>query len=138
MPYKCAAISVHGDLQHDNIIITQEGSIKLIDYNMFIPEFKGQNSLEIGHANYQHPRRTWVLYNERMDDFSSVLIFMSLRAIALEPYLFSEYNNKDNLIFTCNDFLYPDNSELLSHLEKNTDKILNHCIDALERCLTNR
>ena len=47
----------HGDLQHGNIIITEHG-LRLVDYDgMFVNGMAGMMSNELGHRNYQHPRR---------------------------------------------------------------------------------
>ena len=49
----------HGDLQHDNIVITAEARLRLIDYDgMYVPALAGFHSNELGHRNYQHPSRT--------------------------------------------------------------------------------
>ena len=49
----------HGDLQHDNIIITDTGEIKLVDYDsVCVPEVQGQAELVSGLKGYQHPSST--------------------------------------------------------------------------------
>ena len=48
----------HGDLQHANIMITESGDIKLVDYDgMCVPKLVGRKNLEIGVEPYQHPER---------------------------------------------------------------------------------
>ncbi len=46
----------HGDWQHDNILVADNGKqLTLVDYDgVFVPELSGQPAPEIGHANYQH------------------------------------------------------------------------------------
>jgi serine/threonine protein kinase len=61
----------HGDLQHGNILIIN-GEIKLIDYDgMYVPALAGRGSHEVGHRNYQHPRRTEHHFGANVDNFSA-------------------------------------------------------------------
>lgn len=126
----------HGDLQHSSIIVTKNLDIKLVDYDgMYIPDFKGQHSRELGHRNYQHYWRTYRHYNEKIDNFSALIIYLSLRAIAFEPSLFQRYYDGSNLIFNQQDFMNPNDSEILKHLERSRDKIISHCIGLLKNGL---
>ena len=46
----------HNDLQHGNVMVQRDGSVRLVDYDgMFLPKFRGERSPELGHKNYQHP-----------------------------------------------------------------------------------
>ena len=121
----------HGDLQHGNIIITSNMNLKLVDYDgMYIPSFRGERSLEGGHPNYQHISRNAAHFDEEMDNFSGVIIYLSLRAIALNPELFEKYYDKgENLIFKKEDFEKPNKSALMNYLKKSNDKIIRHCIN---------
>ena len=48
----------HGDLQEGNILVTEKGNIKLVDYDSIcIPEIEGQKELVTGLKGYQHPSR---------------------------------------------------------------------------------
>ena len=49
----------HGDIQEGNLMVADSGSrIQLIDYDgMFVPEISTLGSSEMGHRDYQHPRR---------------------------------------------------------------------------------
>ena len=61
----------HGDLQHGNVMVTTEGEFRLVDYDgMFTTAFRGK-SPELGHINFQHPRRTPDYYNEDLDNFAA-------------------------------------------------------------------
>ena len=81
----------HGDLQHGNVMITPDGEFRLIDYDgMYTPAFRGK-APELGHANFQHPRRTPDYYNENLDDFSAIVTHLSLMAIADEPAIFEKF-----------------------------------------------
>lgn len=79
----------HGDLQHGNIIICEQG-LRLVDYDgMFVPGMEGLKSNELGHRNYQHPQRNESHFGPYLDNFSAWLIYISIRSIAIDPELWS-------------------------------------------------
>ena len=122
----------HGDLQHGNVLVTSSGQIKLIDYDgIYIPLFANYESMEKGHSNYQHPMRDNRYFHDNMDNFSSVLIYLSLIAIASDPSLFTRFNNPDNIIFTEKDFKNPVNSELIRILRNSKDEMIRRCVNHL-------
>lgn len=46
----------HGDLKPDNILVREDGSLVLVDYDgMFVPAMKGEKAREIGSPDYRHP-----------------------------------------------------------------------------------
>ena len=115
----------HGDLKPDNIIVKNDGTLVLVDYDgMFVPAMKGQKSRELGSPDFRHPNRTEFDFDEHIDDFSIANILLSLKAISLRPSLLKKYGASDCLLFTKKDYqnisqcallneLYPsDNSEL--------------------------
>ena len=111
----------HNDLQHGNVMVQGDGSIRLVDYDgMFLPKFRGERSPELGHKNYQHPLRSSEHYDENVDNFPSLVIYVSLLAIASDPGLWA-FHNEDNLIFTRNDFSDPGSSEVFGRLKRSSD-----------------
>jgi hypothetical protein len=101
----------HGDLQHGNIIV-QNGGLRLVDFDgMYVPSMKGWNALELGHRHYQHPLRDAFFFDNRLDNFSALLIHLSLIAVADNPQLWKEFHD-ENLIFKKDDFLKPSQSPL--------------------------
>ncbi len=57
----------HSDLQHGNVLVAPSSDLKLVDYDcMFVPNMRGQQSPEVGHPNWNHPKR-------RADNFDSYL-----------------------------------------------------------------
>jgi serine/threonine protein kinase len=123
----------HGDLSHANIMIDKNGNIRLIDYDgMFVPAFKNQRAPELGHSSYQHPRRDPSFYNEKLDNFSILVIYLSLLAIADDPSLWEKYNNENNLIFTEEDFKDPNNSVLLQSLKRSKNPRISRLAALLE------
>jgi hypothetical protein len=110
----------HGDLQHGNIMI-KTGRPYLIDYDgMYLPSLSHLRSNELGHPNYQHPMRDEYYYNACMDRFSSIVIWLGLKALSLNPQLWRKYDTQENILFTRRDFLDPDRSQLLSELSANS------------------
>ncbi len=94
----------HGDLKPDNILVKEDGSIVLVDYDgMFVPAMKGQKSRELGSPNFRHPLRTKESFNERIDDFSIALIALSLKAFSLNSELIENYCSNDYMLFKADD-----------------------------------
>ncbi|MCI6292804.1 MAG: leucine-rich repeat protein, partial [Bacteroidales bacterium] len=95
----------HGDLKPDNILVTEDGALVLVDYDgMFVPAMKGQKARELGSPDYRHPLRTEDCFNEHIDDFPLALIGMSLKAIALDTSLLQNNARSDSLLFSESDF----------------------------------
>ena len=70
-------------------------------------------------------------FHDNMDNFSSVLIYLSLIAIASDPSLFTRFNNPDNIIFTERDFKNPVNSEFIRILRNSKDETVRRCVNHL-------
>lgn len=109
----------HGDLQHGNILINDDFSIKLIDYDsLYIPckEFDDKIEEIKGLPDYQHPARMANKYaNSKVDYFSELIIYLSLAAVIENPQLWKKYNvaNRDySLLFDQNDFANFRNSRI--------------------------
>ena len=95
----------HGDLKPDNILVTEDGALVLVDYDgMFVPAMQGQKARELGSPDYRHPLRTEDCFNEHIDDFPLALIGMSLKAIALDTSLLQNNAKSDSLLFSESDF----------------------------------
>ncbi len=126
----------HNDLQHGNVLVQGDGSIRLVDYDgMFLPGFRGERSPELGHKNYQHSRRSPEHYDENVDNFPSLVIYLSLLAIASDPGLW-DFHDEDNLIFTRSDYADPPSSELFGRLKRSPDRAVTRLAERLEEyCL---
>ena len=124
----------HNDLQHGNIMVQDDGTIKLVDYDgTFLEPYRGQHSPEEGHKNFKHPNRTDRDYDVYVDNFPSLVIFLSLRALAVDRSLW-EFYNEDNLILTREDYLYPNNSELIRRLRQSGDPEVVKLTEKLVEC----
>ena len=124
----------HNDLQHGNVMVQFDSSIRLVDYDgIFLPQYQGQDSPEVGHRNFQHPLRTGKDYAKYVDNFPALVIYLSLLALAADPSLW-RFNNDDNLILTRADFLDPSNSECFRGLKASQDAAVRHLAGSLEEC----
>ena len=107
----------HGDLKPDNIMVREDGTLVLIDYDgMFVPAMKGQKAREMGSPDFRHPARTEDTFNEHIDDFSLASILLSLRVIAEEPALLEKYGAADRLLFSEKDYRTIQDCQLLKDI----------------------
>jgi serine/threonine protein kinase len=107
----------HGDLKPDNILIKEDGSIVLVDYDgMFVPSMTGQKARELGSPNYRHPLLTDNDFNSHIDDFPLAAIALSLKAIALKPSLFQNNTGECGLLLKESDFRDIKNSRIIKEL----------------------
>jgi hypothetical protein len=107
----------HGDLQHGNIIV-EHGRLRLVDHDgIFVPAMAGWTASEVGHQHYQHPRRTAAHFDSNLDNFSSLVIYVSLLSLAERPALWQEHHD-ENLLFTKSDFADPASSELFKKIRE--------------------
>lgn len=123
----------HGDLQHGNILISN-GSLRLIDYDgMYVPGMDGVPSLELGHRNYQHPRRSENDFGPFLDSFSAWVIFVSLIALSFHPHLWSRFSGGDeHLLFGAEDFQNPAGSEIFNILGNSSNSTVKSLVSLLE------
>ncbi len=129
----------HGDLQHGNIIVSgdakSEISLRLVDYDgMFVPSFRGWQSNELGHRNYQHPARNASHFGPTLDNFSAWLIYCSLICLAIDPALWDELNGGDEcLLFRQEDFRDIRSSRAFSVMLHHQSPIVRDCADWLSK-----
>ncbi len=118
---------VHGDLQHGNVLVDSQGYFKLVDYDcMAVPELFGRENFEIGMEPYQHPARnaqTQMFLG--LDNFSALVIYVALRALAAAPQLwmtFVDNTGYDKLLFRKDDIVNPQSSPLYQQLLNSPDQ----------------
>ena len=95
----------HGDLKPDNILVREDGTLVLVDYDgMYVSAMKGQKARELGSPDFRHPLRTENDFDEHIDDFPFVSILLSLKAISLNPQLLEDYGATDRLLLSEKDY----------------------------------
>ncbi len=126
----------HGDLQHDNIIITNNGSPRFIDYDSFYTPSMGMSFYQTtsGYNGYQHPSRfsRQYLSNEKADFFSELILALSLRAISNDFTLWDITEDLDySLILTPEDFYDLQASKTCQRIRAIGDVKCNQLLDIL-------
>lgn len=107
----------HGDIKPDNIMIKNDGSLVLIDYDgMFVPDFAGQKSPTTGTQAFSHPQRTEDDFNKDIDDFALASMSISLLAMSEDASLFQQYGAPDRLLFSSENYNDFQNSEIYQKL----------------------
>ena len=117
----------HGDLQHANVMVTERGELKLVDYDcMCVPALVGRRNLEVGVEPYQHPDRNADTHlSLDLDHFSALVIYIALRALAVNPSLWARYvegPTHDKLLFRAEDIQHPEASPLAGDLLRLPDQ----------------
>lgn len=86
----------HGDLKPDNIIVTNDGRLVLVDYDgMFVPAMSGQEARELGTPFYRYKGRTLKDFDVFADDYACTFIMMVLAANCIEPMDFDCFTSPD-------------------------------------------
>ncbi len=119
----------HGDLAAVNVMVRKNGKLVLVDYDgVFIPEFTGLPQVVLGQQGYQHPDMVNRLFNEQMDGFSALVVYVSLLALKTQPELWDRYLQRNmrgqldgNMLFTGDDFMAPDTSPVFTDILHSTD-----------------
>jgi hypothetical protein len=124
----------HGDLQHGNVLVDQEGQLRLVDFDgVWIPQLAGQSPpTEYGHPNYQRPGlREW---DRWLDTFSALVIYLSLVALSQDPALWLALYNSKNLLFSRTDFFAPYETEVWKQLAALRDPQVDELTRRLKEC----
>ena len=116
-----ASSLAHGDLQHANVMVSDQGQLKLVDYDcMCVPTLVGRRNLEVGVEPYQHPgRNATTPLSLDLDHYSALVIYVALRALSVDPGLWQRYVEQpgyDKLLFRPEDFQSPSDSPLYGDL----------------------
>ncbi len=133
----------HGDFQTGNLMVSNEGAtVQLIDYDgMFVDEIKTLGSSELGHVNFQHPRRQLTNpFNHTLDRFSLITLWLALKTLQIDPSIWDKSNSElDAIVFRANDFIDPSSSsilEMLSGIQQLSIHVKNFaavCASAMEK-----
>ena len=100
----------HGDIQPGNIIISNDGeNLKIIDYDgMFVEGLEGKLASELGHVNFQHPKREKLNFNERLDWFAFIELDVAINYLIQNPDLWeTTYSDEEGILFRSGDLRNP-------------------------------
>jgi serine/threonine protein kinase len=128
----------HGDLQHGNILVKEDGSLIIIDYDsMFIKPLEGMSDAIKGLPGYQHPSRNQNKYiNHKLDYFSELVIYLSLLVFEQFPNLWNKYYETEDLLFSKDDFHNPANSQIINTLLSSSNQMINELTQRLKEQLS--
>jgi formylglycine-generating enzyme required for sulfatase activity len=108
----------HGDLKPDNIIVRENGSLALVDYDgMFVPTMQGQQAREFGSPVYRHPKRTLDTYDAHIDDFSLLVLLSELRLVAADPMLYNSSLSGESIVAKAGDWQNPNDARILQAMQ---------------------
>jgi hypothetical protein len=124
----------HGDLQHGNVMVDQQGRLRLVDFDgVWIPQLANQSPpTEFGHPNYQHPLQH--VWDRWLDTFSALVVYLSLIALGKDPGLWLALYNSKNLLFAKNDFFPPFKTEAWKQLAAMGDPQVDELVRRLQEC----
>ncbi|WP_327069508.1 AarF/UbiB family protein [Kitasatospora sp. NBC_01302] len=132
----------HGDLQHGNILVAPDGTLRLVDYDgLYVPALSGMPGAESGHRNYQSPLRGVEDFGPGIDNFSAWVIYLSLSAVAADPSLWVQLHEPDSehLLLERADFDAPGSSArfltLLQHPDSRIRELAEAVISMVDRPL---
>lgn len=125
----------HGDLQHGNILVKEDGAIVLVDYDSIYVSALGNVPDDIkGLAGYQHPARWKNRYASlKADYFSELIIYTSIKALIFFPSLWNELNiaETETLLFSEEDICSKGTSNIFRTLESNSE--IKPLVEEIER-----
>ncbi|WP_405139144.1 hypothetical protein [Nocardia sp. NBC_01388] len=129
----------HGDLQHGNLLVTGDGTLRLLDYDgMYVPTLGGTGGTERGHRNYQSPHRGNNDFGTDLDRFSAWVIYGALKAVAIDPGLWRQLHEPQGeyLLLAEDDFTNPHFSQRFPALLAHADREVRQLADQLRSLAT--
>jgi hypothetical protein len=94
---------------------------------MYVPAMENFTSNELGHRNYQHPRRRAEHFGPYIDNFSAWVIYASIVGLSLDHNLWEQLGAGDDcLLFRQSDFLSPETSSAFLTFEHHKQAELRH------------
>ena len=120
----------HGDLKPDNILVREDGTLVLVDYDgMYVPAMKGQKARELGSPDFRHPLRTADDFDEHIDDFALLILTLSILIACESPSSFSFP------VLTNDDFHSLNTSQSLKHIFPSSNAAINKTVSAIVNCI---
>lgn len=108
----------HGDIKPDNILVKDDGTVVLIDYDgLFVKYKKDYTRKEFGSPNFIHPYKR-PTYDAHMDDFALAVTALALKLMSVSYGIIDKYGVNDCLLFREIDFQNLNSSKLIEHINK--------------------
>ena len=132
----------HGDLDATNILVCgnyPKVTLKLVDFDStYVPNLHGRTLYEQGHEHFQPIHSGLRAFNDEMDRFSALIIFLSLIALADDPQFWNKCkaNEDAKMLLGADDYINLRNSRsynLLLAMHNNQN--LQKCLYELERSI---
>ena len=112
----------HGDIKPENVVLTPQGDMRLIDYDSaWLPGFVQSDMEEAGTPSFSHPMRESRRFDKSIDDFSIALMCTTLAALAYRRRDFEPYIEADSSLFRPRSVV------------AGTDALLNKALSLFER-----
>lgn len=107
----------HGDIKPDNILVKNDGSIILIDYDgMFVGVTENVNAREQGTPDYRNPFFNYE-FGKHIDDYALALLSLSLKLISCTYHVQERYPTSGNgLLISREDVLNINNSNIFRYI----------------------
>lgn len=75
----------HGDLKPDNIIVNQNGTCVLIDYDgMYVPAMAGMQNVGMRTVNFRYPFNAYSKFDDQIDNYAIVLMALSIQVFVID------------------------------------------------------
>lgn len=128
----------HGDLKPDNILVRNDGSLVLVDYDgMYVPAMKGQKARELGSPDFRKPCRTENDFNKDIDNLPILSILLSLELLVEnKDYLF-KYGCENRLLFSEIDYLDLSNSIIYKYAFASYNPVISKLALLIDRVINN-
>ena len=129
----------HGDIQAENLMVEPSGRVRLIDLDtMFVPGLRPRRlkCVAYGIPAWQHPlkRTDEDHFDDRLDRFPSLAMYLCLLALSDDPGLFNGPAVGENeILFTKQDFADPGGSAIFQALGRSSDAEVRRLSDALAK-----
>jgi hypothetical protein len=111
----------HGDIHPDNILVTDAGAMRFVDYDgMYVRALSGLRSPIAGQPDYQSPVRSRIdpnAFGAWLDRFPLLVLDLSLAALQARPDLIKRKTG-DGLLLGRSDFDAPERSQLLAEIAR--------------------
>ena len=119
-------------MQHGNVLVDDDLCIRFIDFDdAYLPGLVGGSGL--GHPNYQHPGMAHAHWGPSGDAFPGLLIWLVLRATAMDPSLFDDFGDEGSMLFRRQDLERPGETPLWNRLRVSTDERVRTATETLAR-----